>query len=99
MVPHSTDIGKAGNNPDSIGYAFPFRCGRRTGIGKTDDAAAQVQHGGFKAKPCPCAGLVKTGGQLLAFAGFGILWHILFNVIGQVKKLIQFLYRKIKRAH
>ena len=43
-VAHRTDVCKAGDYPDGVGYAFSFRSGRGTCIGESDNTAAQVQH-------------------------------------------------------
>ena len=99
MVAHGADVREAGNNPDGVGHAFPFGSGRRSGIGKTDDAAAQVQHGRFKTEPCAGAGFVKTGGKFLAFAHSRIFLHIVLDIIGQIKELVQFFDREIKGTH
>ena len=69
---HGTDIRIAGNDPDGIGYAFPFGGGGTGGVGKAQYTASEIQHGGFKAEPGPGAGFVKAGGQLFTFTGMGI---------------------------
>ena len=46
---HGTDIGKAGDNADGVGYAFPLGSGRVGGIGEAEYLSAQMNHGGLKA--------------------------------------------------
>ena len=79
-VAHGADVSVAGDHADRIGNTLAF--GRRAGISRRDaeDAAAQAQHGGFKAQPCSGAGLKKKSRQLFAVTYVGIFGAILFDV-------------------
>ncbi len=99
MMAHGAYIRKTGNDPDGVGYAFAFGSRGGGSVRKTDDAAAQIQHGCFKTESCSGTGFVKTSGKLLAFAHFCIFLHIVFDIIGKVEKLVQFFDGEIKGTH
>ena len=96
---HGTYIRITGDNPYGVGNTFTFGSGRGIRIGKSEYLSAQIQHGRFKTEPCPCARLIKAGGQFFSFAYVSIPVHVLFHIAGQVKQAFQFLDCKIQRTH
>jgi len=71
-VPHGDDVREAFHGLGRVGHALALGHGAAAGVGKADDLAAQLQHGGFKAQPRAGRGLVKEGGELFAAAFFRV---------------------------
>ena len=75
-MPHGDDVSVAAENLGGVGYAFALGSGGRAGLAEANDAAAQFQHGSFKAQAGTGGRLEEQSGQLfvgaLVLVGFGM---------------------------
>ena len=95
---HGDNVGEATNHPDRIGDRFALRHRRRSGIRKTDDAAAELQHGRSETQPRAGRRLVEERRKFFALAGFAVFTPIGNDVFRQGDDLPDLGDRQIRRV-
>ena len=92
---HGNDVGVAANRTNRIGDGFTLCSGAALGLGETQDAAAQVKHGGLKAEPCTGRGFKEQCCQFFMTADLLILFRTCNDVLRSSDQLVDFLYGQI----
>ena len=95
---HGDDVGEATNHPYRIGDRFALRHRRRSGVRKTDDAAAELQHGRSETQPRAGRRLVEERRKFFALAGFAVFGPVGDDVFRQGDDLPDLGDRQIRRV-
>ena len=98
-VSHGDDVRIFGDRADGVGQAFSLGGAAGIRFRKTEHAAAESQHGGFKTQTRPCAGFIKQCGQDLSVTAVGVVSRVFDDVLCEPEDFIQLLRREIHGIH
>ena len=93
---HCDDVGIAGNDARSIGYAFALRRRRVSTRLKAENLSAKLEHCRLEGKAGSGGGLEEECCDLLAVASGCIFRGICDYIVGGVKKCADFLLAEVK---
>ena len=94
-VAHGDDVGVAADGVDGVAHGLTLGGGAGHGLGEAQGAAAQGQHGGFKAQAGAGRGLEEEGGQLLVGTGVLVFGGVCDDVLGGGDQLIDLLHAQV----
>ena len=97
-VAHGDNVGVASHHADGVGHALALGRGAVGRIGKADDVAAQLVHGGFEAQARARGRLEEQRRQLLARALVGVIIGMGDDVVGGGEQLVDLRGREVENV-
>ena len=99
VVSDGNDVCEAAHYPHCILHSFTLADGRISWVRKAQDVAPEFHHSRGETEPCPCAGFIEKGSELLALHSGSIILGMRNDFLGKCNDIIGLFKGEIGRVN